>query len=140
MSAYAQLLAAVRDGDDPIAVAHGTDFFSFLAAHPDAAQAFHDAQAAGARLQAIMCAAALPVAGVRSVLDVGGGTGTFLSNVLAGHPELRGAVCDLPEAAAGALATFTEAGVAERAIALLNENSGASHGQKKPFRRPTQAR
>ena len=115
MSAYAQLLAAVRDGDDPIAVAHGTDFFSFLTAHPDAAQAFHDAQAAGARLQAIMCAAALPVAGVSSVLDVGGGTGTFLSNVLAGHPELRGAVCDRPEAAAGARATFTEAGVAERA-------------------------
>jgi SAM-dependent methyltransferase len=115
MSAYAQLLAAVRDGDDPIAVAHGTDFFSFLAAHPDAAEAFHDAQAAGARLQAIMCADALPLGDVRSVLDVGGGTGTFLSNVLATHPELRGAVCDLPEAAAGARATFAEAGVAERA-------------------------
>lgn len=115
MSAYAQLLAAVRDGADPVVVAHGTDFFSFLAAHPDAAAAFHDAQAAGARLQAIMCAEALPLGGVRSVLDVGGGTGTFVSNVLARHPELRGAVCDLSEAAAGARATFVEAGVADRA-------------------------
>jgi SAM-dependent methyltransferase len=115
MSAYAQLLAAVRDGYDPIAVAHGADFFSYLAAHPDAAVAFHDAQAAGARLQAIMCADALPLAGVGAVLDVGGGTGTLLSNVLATHAELRGAVCDLPEAAAGARATFAEAGVAERA-------------------------
>ena len=115
MSAYAQLLAAVREGDDPITVAHGVDFFSFLAAHPDAAVAFHDAQAAGARLQAIMCAAALPLDGVRSVLDVGGGTGTLLSHLLATHTELRGAVCDLPEAAAGARATFAEAGVAERA-------------------------
>jgi SAM-dependent methyltransferase len=115
MSAYAQVLAAVRDGDDPIAVAHGTDFFSYLAAHPDAARAFHDAQAAGARLQAIMCASTLPLAGVHSVLDVGGGTGTFLSSVLAAHPELRGAVCDLPEAAAGARATFADAGVADRA-------------------------
>jgi SAM-dependent methyltransferase len=115
MSAYAQLLAAVRDGADPIAVAHGVDFFSYLAAHPDAADAFHDAQAAGARLQAIMCAGALPLAGVRSVLDVGGGTGTLVSNILASNPELRGAVCDLPQAAAGARATFAEAGVAERA-------------------------
>jgi SAM-dependent methyltransferase len=115
MSAYAQTLAAVRDGADPIVVAHGTDFFSYLTAHPDAALAFHDAQAAGARLQAIMCAEALPLNGVRSALDVGGGTGTFLSNVLASHPELRGAVCDLPAAAAGARATFEEAGVADRA-------------------------
>ena len=115
MSAYAQLLGAVRDGSDPIAVAHGAGFFSYLAAHPTAAKAFHDAQAAGARLQAIMCADALPLAGARSVLDVGGGTGTFLTNVLATRPELHGAVCDLPEAAAGARATFAEAGVAERA-------------------------
>jgi SAM-dependent methyltransferase len=96
----------VRDGADPVVVAHGTDFFSYLAAHPDAADAFHDAQAAGARLQAIMCAGTLPLDGVRSVLDVGGGTGTFLSNMLAAHPHLRGAVCDLAEAAAGAHATF----------------------------------
>ena len=115
MAAYAQVLAGVRDGSDPVAVAHGTDFFSYLSAHPDAAAAFHDAQAAGARLQAIMCAGALPLDEVRSVLDVGGGTGTFLSNVLAGHPELRGAVCDRPEAAAGAHATFADAGVADRA-------------------------
>jgi len=115
MSAYAQTLAAVRSGDDPIVVAHGSDFFTYLRAHPEAARAFHDAQAAGARLQAIMCAGALPLEGVRSVLDVGGGTGTFLSNVLANHPQLRGAVCDLAEAEAGARATFAEADVADRA-------------------------
>jgi SAM-dependent methyltransferase len=115
MSAYAQLLAAVRDGADPIETAHGAGFFTYLAAHPAAARAFHDAQAAGARLQAIMCADALPLADARSVLDVGGGTGTFLANLLATRPELHGAVCDLPEAAAGARATFAEAGVAERA-------------------------
>ena len=74
-----------------------------------------DAQAAGARLQAIMCGNTLPLTGVRSVLDVGGGTGTLLSHVLAGHPGLRGSVCDLAEAAAGARATFAEAGVADRA-------------------------
>ncbi len=115
LAAYAQLGAAAREGKDPVVAAHGVDFFTYLADHPDAAAAFHDAQAAGARLQAVMCAGSLPLDGVRSVLDVGGSTGTFLAHVLAGHPTLTGAVLDRPEAEAGARATFAEAGVTGRA-------------------------
>jgi SAM-dependent methyltransferase len=66
-------------------------------------------------LQAIMCADALPIDGVGSVLDVGGGTGTFVAHLLAANPALRGTVLDLPEAEDGARATFAEAGVADRA-------------------------
>jgi predicted O-methyltransferase YrrM len=116
MGAYASLLEAVRNGDDPVVAANGVDFFAYLAGHPDAAGAFHDAQAAGARLQAIMCADSLPLAGARAVLDVGGGTGTLLAHLLAQHPGLRGTVVDLPEAAAGARATFAAAGVQDRAV------------------------
>jgi C-methyltransferase len=115
MAAYAHLHAAVADGIDPMVVAHGVDFFAYLSEHPEAADAFHDAQAAGARLQAVMCASLLPLDGAHSVLDVGGGTGTLLAHLLATRPQLRGAVCDLAEAAAGAHATFREAGVADRA-------------------------
>jgi SAM-dependent methyltransferase len=115
MAAYARLGAAARIGDDPVVAAHGIDFFTYLAEHPDAAAAFHDAQAAGARLQALMCEGSLPLDGVRSVLDVGGGTGTFLAHVLAGHPGMSGAVLDRPDAEDRARATFAEAGVAGRA-------------------------
>ena len=113
-AAYAQLGAAARLGTDPV-VAHGVDFFTYLAEHPEAAAAFHDAQAAGARLQAVMCASALPLDGVRSVLDVGGGTGTFLAHLLAAHPALTGTVLDLPVAEPDARAMFAEAGVTDRA-------------------------
>jgi SAM-dependent methyltransferase len=115
MAAYAELVSAVRDGKDPVVAAHGVDFFAYLAEHPDAAEAFHDAQAAGARLQAVMCAGSLPLKGIRSVLDVGGGTGTFLAHVLAANPALKGAVLDRPDAETGAAATFAEAGVQGRA-------------------------
>lgn len=115
VAAYAQILDGVRDRRDPVTVAHGHSFFSYLGNHPEAAAAFHDAQAAGARLQALMCADVVPLGAVRSVLDVGGGTGTLLSHILATHPELRGAVLDLPHAAPGARATFAEAGIGERA-------------------------
>jgi SAM-dependent methyltransferase len=115
MASYAQIVGAVRDGTDPIVASHGVDFFAYLAGHPDAAAAFHDAMAAGARLQAVMIGESLELGSARAVLDVGGGTGALLSHLLASHPDLSGAVLDRAEAQAGAIAMFGEAGVSERA-------------------------
>jgi SAM-dependent methyltransferase len=115
MPAYAHIVDAVRGGRDPIVATHGVGFFAYLAAHPDAADAFHDAMAAGARLQALMIEGSLDLSGVRAVLDVGGSTGPLLAQLLSSHSQLHGAVLDRPEARAGALATFAEAGISERA-------------------------
>jgi SAM-dependent methyltransferase len=115
MQAYAQIVGAVRDGTDPIVSAHGAAFFDYLETHPDAAEAFHDAMAAGARLQSLMIQGSLDLTGVRAVLDVGGSTGPLLAQLLTTYPELTGAVLDLPAAREGALATFAEAGITERA-------------------------
>jgi SAM-dependent methyltransferase len=115
MASYAQILGAVRDGTDPIVASHGLDFFAYLAAHPESAEAFHDAMAAGARLQAVMIGESLELQGVRAVLDVGGGTGALIAHLLASHPDLNAAVLDLAEAEAGAIATFAEANVSGRA-------------------------
>jgi SAM-dependent methyltransferase len=115
MASYAQIVGAVRDGIDPVAASHGVDFFGYLAAHPDAAVAFHDAMAAGARLQAVMIGDSLDLHDVSAVLDVGGGTGALISHLLAAHPGLRGAVLDRAEARAGAIAMFVEANVSPRA-------------------------
>ena len=115
MAAYPNVVGAVRDGRDPMVAGNGADFFSYVAAHPDAAAAFHDAMAAGARLQALLLEGSLDLTGVRAVLDVGGSTGSLLAQLLASRSELRGAVLDRPEAAAGARATFAEAAIADRA-------------------------
>src|SRR3954468_21156170 len=111
MAAYANLLAAVRDGGDPMVAAHGSDFFAYLSAHPEAASAFHDAMAAGARLQALMLGSKLRLDAANAVLDVGGGTGSVVAHLLAMNPRLRGAVLDLPEAESGAHDLFAHAGV-----------------------------
>jgi len=52
------------------------------------------------------------------VVDVGGGTGTLLAELLRANPELRGTLLDLPKAAAKAPAAFEEAGVSDRAEAV----------------------
>jgi hypothetical protein len=50
----------------------------------------------------------------RRVCDVGGGTGTLLSGILAANPGLRGVLFDLPSVVAKAPPVLEGAGVADR--------------------------
>lgn len=48
------------------------------------------------------------------VIDVGGGTGRVLANILAAHPNLHGTLVDLPNTVTGAAAVLEDANVAHR--------------------------
>ncbi|HEY6402085.1 MAG TPA: methyltransferase, partial [Blastocatellia bacterium] len=56
--------------------------------------------------------------GVRSVVDVGGGTGAMLAEILRMRPALRGTLVDLPRTVALSAEIFKNAGVAERATTV----------------------
>src|SRR5207247_6377178 len=51
---------------------------------------------------------------VRTVVDVGGGTGAMLAELLRARPQLRGTLVDLPRTVARSAETFAAAGVADR--------------------------
>jgi len=55
---------------------------------------------------------------VRSVVDVGGGTGAVLAGIRRARPELHGTLVDLPGTAVRAAATFKAAGVADRVTTI----------------------
>ena len=55
---------------------------------------------------------------VRSIVDVGGGTGSMLAEILRAHPAMRGTLVDVPASVAPAENTFADAGVAARAAAV----------------------
>jgi hypothetical protein len=67
------------------------------------------------RLSGPLVAAAYDFGKVRSIVDLGGGSGELLAEILQAHPTLRGAVYDSPAAMAGAAETFQKAGVSDRA-------------------------
>jgi hypothetical protein len=74
----------------------GSEFWAWLAAHPDERAAFDRAMAQGwqsriARLESV------DWRGEELVVDVGGGNGSLLSALLERHPRMRGIVFDLPE-------------------------------------------
>jgi O-methyltransferase domain len=74
----------------------GAGFWEWLAAHPAERAAF-DAAMAGERDRSAERLAALEWRYGEVVVDVGGGNGTLLLELIQLRPELRGVVLDLPE-------------------------------------------
>ena len=74
----------------------GTDFWSWLAEHPDERAAFDRAMEQGKERRGDRLAA-LAWRGDETVVDVGGGNGSLLVELVRRHPALRGIVFDLAE-------------------------------------------
>ena len=76
--------------------AFGSDFWTWLAEHPDERAAFDAAMEQG-KERRVERLAALDWRGDETVVDVGGGNGSLLAALLGRQPTLRGIVFDLPE-------------------------------------------
>jgi SAM-dependent methyltransferase len=117
--AWSTLPTYVRTGAPGYAEVFGLPFWDDLAAHPDVAASFDALMGPlghGAPDPEIELAGGWEP--VRTVVDVGGGSGSMLAELLRARPALRGTLVDLPSTAARAAATFATAGVAERAGAV----------------------
>jgi hypothetical protein len=93
---YRTLADLDASGEPSFPRLYGTDFWSWLAAHPDERASFDRAMGQGQegrieRLQQVEWR------GDEIVIDVGGGNGSLLVELLKLHPGLRGIVFDLPE-------------------------------------------
>lgn len=117
--AWGSLLSAVRTGESAYYTVFGRPFWDDLEAHPEVAASF----------DALMGPSGhgtpdpdIPLAdgwdSVRTVIDVGGGTGSFLAEVLRTRPSVRGVLVDLPRTVARSVKTFEAAGIAERVITV----------------------
>jgi uncharacterized glyoxalase superfamily protein PhnB len=112
---WSSLLGYVRTGRPGYREVFGLPFWDDLAAHPDIAASF----------DALMGPAGhgtpdprFEITGgwetVRTIVDVGGGTGALLAEILRVRPGLRGILVDLPGTAARAAEAFQAAGLAGR--------------------------
>ena len=87
----------VRLTDVPFVRAYGTDIWSWFATKPEERSNFDRAMEGGQAERADKLAA-LEWREDETVVDVGGGTGRLIRDLLERRPELRGIVFDLPEA------------------------------------------
>jgi O-methyltransferase/IclR-like helix-turn-helix domain-containing protein len=82
--------------DETFTEQFGTDFWSWLEAHPDERRSF-DAAMAGGKEDSAEQLAELDWRPDETVIDIGGGNGALLRELTRLRPELRGIVFDLPE-------------------------------------------
>ncbi len=112
--AWHELAGAVRSGESTFLGVNGLDFWAFLAAHPEMGAHFDAAMTGTAEARSGILPAAMDLAAVGTLVDVGGGQGRMLAAALAATPGLRGVLFDRPEVLPGADAFLTAAGVRDR--------------------------
>jgi hypothetical protein len=110
------LLETVRTGTSASERVFGLSFYEHLTQNRAAGAVFDQAMSGGGwvrrRLRAIL--AAYDFARFSSIVDVGGGDGALMVELLDACPEARGIVFDLPRLAARAQETIARAGLTAR--------------------------
>jgi spermidine synthase len=95
--------------------------FEFISQDPEAAALFDAAMAERTAAYAPSVAAALDFSDIRTIVDVGGGNGTLLVEVLRHHAHLGGTLFEVPTVAARANALLDATDIADRCNVLAGD-------------------
>jgi SAM-dependent methyltransferase len=112
--AWVQLLHSVRTGEAAFPALYGRDFWDELSTDEQRSAAYDDEMAADVAAWAPAILDGFDWGALEHVVDVGGGNGTLLVELLRAHPQLKGTVVELPRSVVAARTTFEAAGVADR--------------------------
>lgn len=91
---FGKILHSIETGESSRTFLSGTDGFEHLRQNPEQARLFDDAMTTLSELVAPAIASAYDFGAWGSVMDVGGGNGILLSQILRAHPRLRGVLAD----------------------------------------------
>ena len=112
---FSDLTQQVKTGGHTQHLLAGAEGFEAMKDDPAGLHTFQEAMAESSRMAARDSMAAYDFGRFARVLDLGGGYGGVLAELLKAHPHQTGAVCDLPFLKTGSEAYLEQAGVAGRA-------------------------
>ncbi|MFE9956489.1 methyltransferase [Micromonospora sp. NPDC005299] len=110
----AEVLHTIRTGQPAFEHVFGRDIWDYMTANRDQYAVFSRAQTifSGPKDDAIVDA--YEFEGVKTIVDLGGGEGTFLEKILLKHPGIEGVLFDLPPVVERARARVAGGAVADR--------------------------
>ncbi|MEQ9446557.1 MAG: methyltransferase [Rhodospirillaceae bacterium] len=91
---YKELPKAMKTGQTAFTLAHGSAFFDKLAAEPDLGTLFDASMALMSNAENTIIASAYPFGEATDVIDIGGGRGGLLAEILKLHTNLKGILFD----------------------------------------------
>ena len=112
--AWGELLHSVRTGEIAFDKAFGMPVWEFFAANPENARIFNDAMSGMTAQANEALHAAYDFAGIRKIMDVGGGHGELITSILKKNSDIRGLLFDSPQVIEGAKANIDGSGVGDR--------------------------
>lgn len=119
-AAWGNLLHSIRTGQGTRELLVGTAGFTHLDRNPEAAAIFNRAMVQLTRLAALEVVKAYDFSG-KKVMDVGGGYGELLAQVLIGYPTATGVLFDMEHAISKAREAFTARGLAARCELVVGD-------------------
>jgi len=112
--AWGEIMYTLRTGKPAYVHLYGKSHWERLAENPEMSAHFNAAMVEISNRVGGAFVSAYDFAGVRTVVDVGGGNGAMLAAILRAHSEMRGILFDLAQGLAGAGESLAAAGVANR--------------------------
>ena len=95
--AWNDLLPSVRTGTPAFRRVHGQEIFEYLGGHPEKAREFGESMTSLSCTENPAIVGAYDFSGITTLVDVGGGHGSLVAEILRATPGLRGVVYDRPE-------------------------------------------
>lgn len=111
---WGRLYEAVMTGEHAFRLEHGTGPWEYRQSHPEEVAVFNRAMNSVTGLISSEVVAAYDFSTAKTVVDVGGGGGLLLTEILKGNPGSRGILFDLPATVADARAFVTASEVSDR--------------------------
>ena len=112
--AWSELQHSVRTGENAFQHTHGMGVWQYRAEHPEESVTFDRAMTALSRLVVDAVLAAYDFSPFEVVMDIGGGQGALIAEILSRNPTQRGILFDQLQVVAGAAPTLQAASVADR--------------------------
>jgi hypothetical protein len=113
-SQYGELMHCVKTGEHAAKKLYNMEPFEYLEKNPEINQIFNRSMTSTSELSSLFMVSFYPFASFKTIIDIGGGQGFFLTCILSKHKDIHGIVFDLPHVVKGALKNIEEYDLSSR--------------------------
>ncbi|MBD2612488.1 MAG: methyltransferase [Nostoc sp. ZfuVER08] len=112
--AWGEIIYSIQTGKSAFERLYGMNLLDYYAKNPEAGKNFNQAMTSSSTLQNPGIVLDYDFSDVQTLVDVGGGQGKLLTDILKAYPKMKGILFDQPEAIKGAKSLIEQAEILDR--------------------------